>query len=269
VNKHSKEETAFMTTPAASISSQPEFLKPFWTALFGPPWLVSLAVFVVLAGARFFALLSPYSLQELYFLQTVAMWALPFLFLTANGRREIGLTERGVNLVSMAGSTVAGAACGLAFFALGMTLYGSSPDNWCISIRGYLHLDEMRGLMPPLGLFALYALPAIFLNPIGEEMLFRGFIQQAFARRFNRAIATLVSSLLFGLVYLSIHGAWREASVLPSRLGSVIVAVVLMACIGYVFSLCRTLTGSLWPAVAAHAAFNLAILAAAIHEFLR
>ncbi len=31
--------------------------------------------------------------------------------------------------------------------------------------------------VPPAEPFALYALPAIFLNPIGEEILFRGFIQ--------------------------------------------------------------------------------------------
>lgn len=264
----SQEETAFMTTPAASTSSQPEFLKPFWADLLGPPWLVSLAVLVVLAGVRFFALLSPYSLQELFFLQTLAMWALPFVVLTANGRREIGLTQRGVTLVSMAGSAASGAVCGLAFFALGMALYGNSPDNWCISVRNYLHLDEMRGLMSPLGLFALYALPAICFNPIGEEMLFRGFIQQAFTRRFTTAFATLVSSLLFGLVYLSVHGVWRDASGFHLRLASVFVAVSLMACIGFVFTLCRTLSGSLWPAMAAHAAFNLTLLAATIHEFI-
>jgi membrane protease YdiL (CAAX protease family) len=40
-----------------------------------------------------------------------------------------------------------------------------------------------------------------------------------------------------------------------------------MACIGAVFTLCRMLSGSLWPAMAAHAAFNLTILAAAIHQF--
>jgi len=155
------------------------------------------------------------------------------------------------------------------FFSAGMLLYGDSPDNWCISIRNYLHLDEMRGLMPPWGLFALFALPAIFLNPIGEEILFRGFIQRAFTRRFNAAVATIVSSLLFGLIYLYVHGLWRDATGLHLRLGSAAVALVFMACIGAVFTCCRTLSGSLWPAMAAHAAFNLTLLGASIHEFIR
>ena len=258
-----------MTTQAASTPSQPEFLKPFWVALLGPPWVASLAVLAVLASIRFFAFLSPYPLQELFFLQVVAMWALPFIFLTADGRCEIGLTVRGMTLFSMLASALAGAACALGFFALGMLLYGNSPDNWCISIRNYLHLEEMRGLMPPWGLFVLFALPAMFLNPIGEEILFRGFIQQAFARRFNSAFAIVVSSLLFGLIYLYIHGLWRDASGLHLRLGSAAVALIFMACIGGVFTCCRMLSGSLWSAIAAHAAFNLTLLAASIYEFIR
>jgi membrane protease YdiL (CAAX protease family) len=258
-----------MESHAASASSQSGFLKPFWIALLGPPWLASLAVLVVIAAIRYFAFFSPYSLQELFFLQTVAMWALPFIFLTATGRRQIGLTDRGMTLFSMLGSALAGAVCGFLFFLIGMVLYGNSPNNWCISIRNYLHVDEMRGLMSPLALFALYALPAIFLNPIGEEILFRGFIQQAFARRFNATVATVVSSLLFGMIYLYLHGLWHDASGFHLRLGSACVAILLMACVGAVFTLCRTLSGSLWTAMAAHAAFNLTVLAATIHEFIQ
>jgi membrane protease YdiL (CAAX protease family) len=258
-----------MSAPAASSSPQPEFLKPIWTALLGPPWLVSLVVLVVLASVRFFALLSPHALQELFFLQTMVMWGLPFIFLTTSGRRQIGLTERGMTAGSMLLSALAGTVCGLIFFALGMAIYGNSPDNWCISIRNYLHFDEMRGLLSPLELFGLYSLPAIFLNPVGEEILFRGFIQESFARRFNSTFATLVNSLLFGLVYLSLHGIWHDASGYHLRVASAALAVVLMGCVGGVFTLCRTLSGSLWPAMAAHAAFNLALLAAAIYQFVR
>jgi uncharacterized protein len=257
-----------MDSQSASGTSQSDFLKPFWTALLGPPWLVSLIVLAVLASVRFFAFFGPYSLQELFFLQTVGMWALPFLFLTAAGRREIGLTQSGATLTSMLTSAFAGVVCASVFFTLGMAVYGNSPDNWCISVRNYLHVDEMRGLISPLGLFGLYSLPAVFLNPIGEEILFRGFIQRAFTRRFNAAFATLVSSLLFGLLYLCLHGIWHDASGFHLRLGSAALAVFLMACVGAVFTLCRILSGSLWPAMAAHAALNLTTLAATIHEFL-
>jgi membrane protease YdiL (CAAX protease family) len=265
--ERSQEGTALVPSQAGSASPQVELIKPFWTALLGPPWLVSLVFLAAVAAVRFFAVFSPYSLQEIFFLQVVAMWASPFFLLTPNGRREIGLVEPGMTALSMSLSALAGAACGVVFFGLGMILYGGSPNNWCISIRTYLHLDEMRGLMPPLSLFALYSVPAIFLNPVGEEILFRGIIQQSFARRFGAAFATIASSLFFGLIYLYLHGLWRDASGFHLRLGSAVVAVFLMACLGAVFTLCRKLSGSLWPAMAAHAAFNLTVLAAAIHQF--
>jgi uncharacterized protein len=258
-----------MSYQADSPSAQSALLKPFWTALLGPPWFVSLVAVVVIAAVRFIAIFSPFQLQELFFLQTVAMWALPFAMLTAGGRRQIGLKEGGMTFASMFLSALAGTTCALLFFAAGMAIYGESPNNWCISIRNYLHLDEMHGLMSPVALFALYALPAIFLNPVGEEILFRGFIHQSFARRFNPAVATVVSSLLFGLIYLYLHGIWHDASGFHIRAGSAALAILLMSCIGAVFTLCRTLSGSLWPAMAAHAAFNLTLLALTIHEFLR
>lgn len=258
-----------MSAAAKSNAPDEALLKPIWMELLGPPWLVSLVVLVLLAAVRFFAILSPFELQELYFLQTVAMWALPFLLLTREGRRQIGLTDRGMSPASMTLSAGAGATCGLLFFALGMAIFGNTPDNWCISLRNYLHFDEMRGLLSPLELFAVYSLPAIFLNPVGEEILFRGLILQAFTERFNSRVALVVNSSLFALVYLSLHGIWHDAAGYHLRVVSAAVATVLMTGVGAVFTLCRTRSGTLWTAMAAHAAFNLTLLAATIHQFIR
>jgi len=264
-----RKDPALLDTPMAKDSKQTDFLKPLWSTLFGPPWFVSLLLFAVVAAIRFFVIFSPWPLQELFFAQTLLLWATPYLFLTRTGRHQIGLTSNGVTPASMLLSALAGAAAGLIFFLLGIAIYGHSPDSWCISIRNYLHFEELRGLFPPLGLFALFALPAMFLNPIGEEILFRGLIQQTFAKRFNPAVAVLANSLLFGLLYLYIHGIWQDDHAFHIRVASAALAVFLMTCIGSLFTLCRTLSGSLWPAVAAHAAFNLALLAAAIREFAR
>jgi len=252
-----------------SISTEQAFIKPLLSAVIGPPWLISLLLLAVLASVRFYVLFSPYQLQELFFAQMIGMWALPFVILTASGRREIGLSERGATWTSFLLSALAGSACALLFFLIGMMLYGNTPNNWCVSIRNYLHFDELRGLMSPGALFALYAVPAMFLNPVGEEVFFRGFLYQSFARRFNTGIATAVSSLLFGMMYLSIHGIWRDAAGFHIRLASTALALLLMSSVGGVFKLCRTRSGSLWPAVCAHAAFSLTMLAAIIHQFLR
>jgi len=231
--------------------------------------VLSLAIYAIAATVRFFAFLSPYSLQEIFFLQTVLLWALPFIFLTPAGRRQIGLHEAGVGLRSLLLSALAGSVCGFGMFATGNVLYGDSPNNWGVSIRNYIHIDDMRGVIPPLAIFALYALPAMFLNPIAEEILFRGLMQEAFKRRFNAGVATAVNALLFAAVYLSVHGIWSDATGFHLRAGSAAVAILLMMCVGCVFTLCRILSGSLWPAMAAHAAFNLTMVAVAIHRFDR
>ena len=252
---------------ASIISQQSPLVKPFWTNLLGPPWVVALVIFALVAAVRFLAFLSPYSLQELYFLQIVGLWALPFIVLTQKGRRQIGLTAVGTTTGPLLVGAVTGAACGLVFFALGTEIYGNSPNNWDVSIRAYLHFDEMRGLMSPVELFALYALPAVFLNPVGEEILFRGFMQDALSAPFNRSLAVAVSSALFGMLYLYLHGIWHDASGFHLRFGSAALAVVLMALLGSAFSLCRALSGSLWAAMVAHAAFSLAVLASALYRF--
>jgi len=258
-----------MKPRAASTYSQSDFLKPFWTKFVGPAWLVSLGFYALVAAVRFFAFFSPYEMQHVFFLQTVAMWMLPFLFLTPRGRDEIGLTRGGGTPIALIGSAFAGAACGLILFRVGMAVYGFSQDNWCISIRNYLHIDDMRGILSPAVLFALYAVPAVCLNPIGEELLFRGFIQQAFSRRFGSIVGTAVSSILSGAIYLYLHGLWRDNSGFHFRFGSIALAVGLMFGIGVVFTLCRKFSRSLWAAMVAHAAFNLALLACEVIEFAR
>ena len=261
------ERTAFVPPHEASTAQQPALLKPFWTNLLGPSWGVSLLVFALVASVRYFVFLGHYSLPELLFLQVVGLWTLPYVLLTDRGRRQIGLTATGTTAGPLLGGLITGAVWGLVLFALGMEIYGSSPNNWDLSIRSYLRLDEMRGLLSPVELFALYALPAVFVNPVGEEILFRGFIQEAFSARFNRAFSSAVSSVLFGLLYLCLHGIWHDASGFHLRLGSALLAVVLLSLIGFTFHLCRVLSGSLWAAIAAHAGFSLAVLTVAIHRF--
>jgi membrane protease YdiL (CAAX protease family) len=258
-----------MSIQAAQNASQSATIKPFWTSVIGPAWVVSLATYLFVVVIRFFAIFGPYSLPELFFLGTAAMWAIPFVVLNEDGRLQIGLSMRGVNASAMVLSAVAGAAGALLLFAAGMLIYGESPNNWCVSIRDYLHFNEMRGLMPTAVMFGLYALPAMILNPIGEEILFRGFIQEMVGARFGRLAGPAVSSLLFGLVYLSIHGIARGAAGLHVIAGPALSAVFLMTCVGLCFSACRSGSRSLWGAIAAHAAFNLTLLALAIHQFVR
>ena len=247
----------------AESSHPSSFLCAPWSRIPISPWLFSLLVLAILTAARFYAVFggSPWG-RILFLLDFLAMWALPFLVLTAQGRREIGLRKQGNTASALALSALAGACSGFAVYAAGMVLYGSSPDNWCVSIRDAFHLAEMRAAMPLAVAFAAVVLPAMIVSPIGEELLFRGLIQQSFARRWNVVIATVVNGLAFGLVHLHVHGLWRDAAGFHLHIVSGALMVLLMAGVSAVFTLCRLRSGSLYAAMVAHSACNLAMIGA-------
>ena len=243
------------------------FLRSLWHVKPGHAWMLSLSLLVVLAVVRYYAVFGPPQARVLFLLHCLAMWALPFIFLTADGRRQIGLCKPGHPVSAIALSVLAGAVCGLAVFALGFLLYGNLPDNWNLSIRDSFQIDQLRALMPRAAVFAVITLPAMILTPIGEEILFRGFIQQSFTLRCNALLATLVNGLAFGLVHLHVHGLWRDATGFHLRLVSGALMVLLLAAASAAFTLCRLRSGSLYAAMAAHAACNLAMISAVFFRF--
>lgn len=88
----------------------------------------------------------------------------------------------------------------------------------------------------PAPLFALWLFVVAVLPGIAEEALFRGFITRLFLPR--RWLALGVSTVLFALLHMEI------------------VQGVGTFFLGLGFGLARLLSGSLWPAVIAHATFN-------------
>jgi hypothetical protein len=243
-------------------TGQSSFLRPFWSRILPAPWIVSLLVLAVLAAARFYAAFTHPSTNILFPLHCLAMWALPFILLTPRGCHQIGLPGMNNTVSALVLSALAGAACGIAVFAIGMALYGDSPDNWCLSIRNSFQIEQLRASVPPVTLFAAVALPAVIFTPVGEEILFRGLLQEAFTLRWNAVLATVVNSVAFGLIHLHVHGFWHDAAGFHFRFVSAALMVVLLAGVSTVFTFCRLRTGSLFAAITAHAACNLAMVAA-------
>lgn len=246
---------------------RPGYLRPIWSRILGAPWIASLAVLAVLAAARFYSVFGPPWANILFPLHCLAMWALPFILLTPVGWRRIGLSGPGNTASALLLSSLAGAACGIAVFTVGMAFYGNSPDNWCISIRNSFQIDQLRASVPPAALFAVIALPATIFTPLGEEILFRGLIQEGFTLRWNAVLATVVNSFAFGLIHLHVHGLWRDAAGFHLRVVSAALMVILLAGVSVVFTLCRLRSGSLFAAIAAHAACNLAMIAAIFFHY--
>jgi uncharacterized protein len=256
-----------MSLEASDSSS---FLRPFWNRLAIPPWLLALLVLAVLAAARFYSAFGPPQARILFLVHVLVMWTLPFLFLTRQGRRDIGLRRQGITAVALVLSSLAGVAGGLFIFWIGTALYGNSPDNWCVSIRDSFQLNHMLAVMSPAAAFAVIVVLTISFTPVGEEFLFRGLIQQSFTLRWNAVIATLVNGFAYGLMHLlHVHGLWHDATGFHLRLASGAVMVLLLAGLGATFTLCRLWTGSLWCAVVAHAACNMAMISAVFLYFVR
>jgi hypothetical protein len=260
-------ERQAITTSGNSDGSS--FLYPFWNRLGIPPWVLSLLVLALLAAARFYSAFGPPQARILFLLHILVMWTLPFLFLTRQGRREIGLRKQGNSAVNLLLSALAGAVCGLAFFAIGMALFGNSPDNWNLSIRDSFQLNQMLAVMSPAAVFAVIALSTMSFTPIGEEFFFRGLIQQSFALRWNAAIAMLVNGFAYGLMHLlHVHGLWHDAAGFHLRIVSGGLMVLLLAGLGAVLTLIRLRTGSMWCAVVSHAACNLAMISAVFFRYI-
>jgi membrane protease YdiL (CAAX protease family) len=84
--------------------------------------------------------------------------------------------------------------------------------------------------------------------------------------RFSVRVSTWIECLAFGLVHLAHHGLIIAAAGVVLLPASAAVWVVLMVFTALLFAWLRKRSGSLYPAIAAHMAFNLTM---AICIFLR
>jgi membrane protease YdiL (CAAX protease family) len=101
------------------------------------------------------------------------------------------------------------------------------------------------------GLSLAVAGPAVILAPpIGEELLFRGFLYRGLRRRFSLWPAALIASALFGMSHLDVSSTSALARSAP--------LVVPLFIVGMGLALIYERRQSLLSSMAAHAAFNLA-----------
>lgn len=76
------------------------------------------------------------------------------------------------------------------------------------------------------------------LAPLGEELLFRGYLMRVMGARYGSALAVLITSVLFALFHFN-----------PA-------SVIALFALGVVFGLLRVWTGSIVPSMLAHAIQN-------------
>lgn len=123
----------------------------------------------------------------------------------------------------------------------------------CFGLTGGLLVGptEPRDLAPLLGLWAQVAWAVVWVGlcaPLVEELFFRGVLQPSIARWLNTPLAVVLAGLAFGVTHLGLQPLW------------------LWPLLGVGLGCLAAGSRSLWPAVAAHAGWNLAtVLGSQVH----
>jgi uncharacterized protein len=213
------------------------------------PWAVALALFAAHAVLRVGSLWRPALLP----LSMVLIWPAPWILADREGRRALGLRRPAMR--SLALGAVVGLAALLACAALAFAVHGDSPANWFLQhARALARAGEAVPARAGAGtLFWFLTVPAMVFSPLGEEILFRGFLLRGLAERLGTRAANVVQAALFALIHL-VHYGLRplQPELLPVWLLS-------MFGVAWLLGWLVRRHGSLWPAVVAHSVFNLAM----------
>ena len=213
------------------------------------------ALFAVMRAA---GTLGPPTLRWLLPAGFTIMALTPWLLMNGEGRRQIGL-QRPLRPGAWLPAIALGALASLACFAIGTALFGKGAENWFVSIA-----NNYRGVMDTSGMSLLtlhlvFTLPALIFSPLAEEVFFRGMLQRTLEQHLSERTSTVIESAAFGAVHLCHHGLVLGAAGLGWMPLSGSLWMLLMFCTALLFARIRKRSGSLYPAMAAHAAFNLAM----------
>lgn len=238
-------------------------LRPAWVPVFGDAFRLACLLAAMAVALRAVAMLGRQAPSWLLPAGFLLLAVTPHLFFRQEGRRRAGLRLPG-KPQWLLGGVVLGAAAAWLLHWLGVTLFGTGAGNWYISVRRALPIEQMAGL-PEARLFWFLAIPSMVFSPLGEELFFRGLLEQAAAERWNQTKGILFSAGWFGVIHLLHHGIARVDGELHVQPLSGALWMALIFATGALFSLLRLKTGSLLAPILSHAAFNLTLTYAVLY----
>lgn len=217
-------------------------------------FFLTIVLAIAFGAMRAAGTLGPAGLRFLLPLGFVFMALVPSLLLTAEGRREIGFKKPASPSIYLLAAGL-GAVSAVACYLLGVGLFGLSSENWFVSIVNNFS-QNVPTTFSVFQLYLMFTLTSISFSPIGEEIFFRGLLQRALEDRFSTSASTWIESLAFGLVHLCHHGLVAGAAGLVLLPRSAAIWFALMVALAHLLAWVRKQSGSLYPAIAAHAVFN-------------
>lgn len=244
-----------------------QLLRPIWRKKFTNTWKLVLLLFLILVLMRCIGSLGPLESRMYIILSFIIMWFLPFIFFSKTGRRKMGLKKIEKPMWFL-WSILLGVLSSLAIFLLGFLLFGHSDDNWFISILVQTGANQDIPGMSVFSLFLMFTIPSIVFSPIGEELFFRGMIQESVKEKKSKKKAIIINSLAFASIHLFHHGIVYNQNGLNFLVLPGILWFFLMIALSWIFTECRERSGSIIPSIISHSAFNLTMMIT-IFMFLR
>ncbi|MBD0779981.1 CPBP family intramembrane metalloprotease [Maribacter sp. ANRC-HE7] len=236
-------------------------LKPFWSNYFDFNWKFGLFLILLICIPRFILVLNANETANYGYIGLVMLISAiaPFLFLSKDGRKAIGLT-RPKNLHWLAWAFLGGLLFSMLLYFLGGFLYGHSFGNWYAYIGRSYNIPTGIQHDDKLVMFSIMAITGMIFSPIGEEFFFRGIVHSSFAKSVGDFKASIIDSSAFALTHIShfglvyIHEEWRFLT-FPT-----LIWVISMFLVSILFYFFRRRTSSLLGSVICHASFNLGMI---------
>jgi membrane protease YdiL (CAAX protease family) len=237
------------------------FFRNFWADKFSFSPLLGMIFFIISMIARYLLVINASvtgSSKWLPFI-FIMMMIIPVLLLNREGRVKIGLTRpRAMSWILYA--FVAGIAACVLIYLINILLFQKSLENALIYIsRSYDGTKSMITEANKTTYFTIYAVIAMTVSPLGEEIFFRGFIHENFASKWGENHASDADSLAFSITHLIHFGIVYISGQWTIYFAAGIVWLASMYVVSKLFFYCRKQSGSVYGAVAAHSGFNFAM----------
>ena len=227
-------------------------LRPIWQKVFRLDIIFISIMFVFLGIIRVTGLYR----EEIYLvvLGFLIMWFLPVIFFGKNGRRRIGVRIP-ENWYWLCLSFLLGVIVAFVFYLFGYILYGTGIENWGMTVAREFS-DQEEVLIPVV--FAVVTLFSMLFSPIGEELFFRGMLQEVFAKKLaSYKLAGFWSSLLFAAIHLPHHDIFFSSPGFFKTLVPLAIWFIFMFLVSTLFIFARIKSGSILGAIACHSGYIL------------
>lgn len=233
----------------------PSLYQRLWDRLFRYKWMLGLFLVLLFGIPRFILVLKSYVSGQSQWVSIVftLMCFTPLFFLTKAGRREMGI-RRSTQPFWLLWGFLLGCGMCLLLFTITRLSFGLEISNPFVYIASLADTGNDSAIY-----FLIYMIIVMSFSPIGEELLYRGVIHQAFKEKSGERNASVIDSAAFALTHLAHFGIVYAAGGWKLLPFPALLWLIAMFFTCMVFNRARQESGSILGAILSHAGFNFAM----------